>query len=98
MSRDGIRSSSAIVEVALPIPVSHAWISFACKKAALARPRWDVARRVWTTTAPEPLTISTPGGRQTLRIEGAPDQEDAMRRLVSALVVGMMQRARTSAR
>lgn len=85
------------MEVALPVPVSHAWISFACKQAALARPRWDAARRVWTTSASGTITISTPGGRRTLRVEGGRDQEDAMRRLVSALVVGMMHRARIRA-
>ena len=97
MSRDDLSSPAATVEVALPVPVSHAWIAFACKQAALARPRWDGARRVWTTAGPEAITISTPGGRRTLRVEGARDQEDAMRRLVSTLVVGMMQRARIRA-
>lgn len=98
MSRDDLSSASAFVEVALPIPVSHAWISFACKRATLARPRWDVARRVWTTSAPETLTISAPGGRRTLRIEGERAQEEAMRRFVTALLTAMMQRARISPR
>lgn len=98
MSHHDLSASPAVIEVALPIPLSHAWISFACKKAALPRPRWHVARRVWTTTAPETLTISAPGGRRTLRVEGARAQQETMRRFVSALLGGMLQRARISPR
>lgn len=98
MSRDDLNLPSAVIEVVLPIPISHAWVSFACKMAGLTRPRWDVARRVWTTTAPGTITISAPGGRRSLRIEGERADEEVMRRLVSALLTTMRERARMAMR
>ena len=75
MSQDDLNSSAcAIFEVALPMDVSHAWVAFACQKAALARPRWHVERRVWTTRGVgafgdvETMTIATPGGPRTLQV------------------------------
>ena len=42
---------SVFVEVALPMPVSHAWVAYACRSAGVAKPKWNPAARVWTTTA-----------------------------------------------
>lgn len=95
MSRDGI---NAIVEVATPLRVSHAWIAFACQKAGLTRPRWDHELRIWSTTtrsnAPAALSITCPGGDRTLRVEADGAEEDAVRRFVSAVLTGMFQRTR----
>lgn len=98
MSRDGI---SAVVEVALPLRISHAWIAFACQKAGLTRPRWDHENRVWTalpdTRNATPILITCPGGDRTLRVEGDAEHEERARRFVTAVLTGMFQRTRRSA-
>jgi hypothetical protein len=101
MSRDGINADvRAMVEVATPLRVSHAWIAFACQKAGLTRPRWDHERRVWTatttSTAAEPasLSITCPAGDRTLRVIADGAHEEIVRRFVTAVLTGMFQRAR----
>lgn len=93
MSRGSI---NALVEVALPLRVSHAWIAFACQKAGLSRPRWDHERRVWTAE-PGRLSITCPGGDRTLRVEADAEHAEVMRRFVTALLTGMFQRTRRGA-
>lgn len=95
MSRDGI---NAVVEVALPLRISHAWIAFACQKAGLSRPRWDHEARVWTALPDSrnaaPILITCPGGDRTMRVEGAGEHEERVRRFVTAVLTGMFQRTR----
>jgi hypothetical protein len=102
MSRDGINASSAVVEVALPLRISHAWIAFACQKAGLTRPRWDHENRVWTALPdslldsrnPSPIFITCPGGDRTMRVEGDAAYEEQVRGFVTAVLTGMFQRTR----
>lgn len=97
MSRDGI---NAVVEVALPLRISHAWIAFACQKAGLKRPRWDHEARVWTalpdTRDASPISVTCPGGDRTMRVEGDAAYEEQVRRFVTAVLTGMFQRTRHS--
>jgi len=101
MSRDGINcappcATKAIVEVALPLRVSHAWIAFASQKAGLSRPRWDHEQRIWTV-GPAPLFVTCPGGDRTMRVEADAEHVEIVRRFVSALLTGMFQRTRRGA-
>lgn len=98
MSREGI---TAIVEVALPLRISHAWIAFACQRAGLTRPRWDHENRVWTALA-DPrdgrgIRVTCPGGDRTMRVEADGEFEDQVRRFVTAVLTGMFQRTRRGA-
>jgi hypothetical protein len=98
MSREGI---TAVVEVALPLRISHAWIAFACQKAGLKRPRWDHESRIWTALPDSrnatPITITCPGGDRTMRVEGDGAHEEQVRRFVTAVLTGMFQRTRRGA-
>jgi hypothetical protein len=97
MSRDGI---TAVVEVALPLRISHAWIAFACQKAGLTRPRWDHENRVWTALPSgreqAPIFVTCPGGDRTMRVEGDGEHEEQVRRFVTAVLTGMFQRTRSA--
>lgn len=100
MSRDGISHGPprSLVEVALPLRISHAWIAFACQKAGLTRPRWDHENRVWTALGGSrnatPILITCPGGDRTMRVEGDAEHEEQVRRFVTAVLTGMFQRTR----
>jgi hypothetical protein len=98
MSREGI---NAVVEVALPLRISHAWIAFACQKAGLKRPRWDHEARVWTALPDsrngDAIRITSPAGDRTMRVEGDAASEEQVRRFVTAVLTGMFQRTRRSA-
>jgi hypothetical protein len=96
---------SCFVEVALPMPVSHAWVAYACRTAGVAKPRWNPAARVWTTSAKgdgghhETISITNGNGPKTVRVkaewlsaETSSDETETAtaRRLVTAFVTGMM--------
>jgi len=57
------------------MPVSHAWVAYACRAAGVAKPRWDPASRIWTTSAKGETgakeTISITNGRapQSVRVK-----------------------------
>ncbi len=94
---------SAAVEVALPMPVSHAWVAYACRSAGVAKPRWDHVARVWTTSAKgesgahEAISITHGSRPQTVKVVAewrtipADSRRDTMttRRLVTAFMTGM---------
>lgn len=99
MSRESI--NAAIVEVALPLRISHAWIAFACQKAGLTRPRWDHEKRIWSafpdSRDASPILVTCPGGDRTMRVEGGAEHEEQVRRFVTAVLTGMFQRTRRAA-
>lgn len=80
------RPVSSCVEVALPMPVNHAWVAYACRSAGVAKPRWNPAARVWTTTATtvkgetavaETISITVGGtGSKSVRVRAEWDPTD----------------------
>ncbi|MBX3213124.1 MAG: hypothetical protein KF850_13905 [Labilithrix sp.] len=101
---------SCVVEVSLPMPVSHAWVAYACRAAGVAKPRWSSASRVWTTSArgegghAETISISNGRGPNSVcvRAEWLAPATDApetatTRRLVTAFVTGMQWAVRRRA-
>ncbi len=97
-------SVSSAVEVALPMPVSHAWVAYACRTAGVAKPRWNPTARVWTTTAKgeagekEQISITSGGaGPKSVRVRAewqptagsVSGETTTTRRLVTAFVTGM---------
>lgn len=90
-----------LVEVAVPLAPSHAWIAYACRAASLAKPRWNPTARVWTTRATtedgihETITISAGRDRKSVRVlaewtEATQRREsETVRRVVTALMTGM---------
>ncbi|HEY8075242.1 MAG TPA: hypothetical protein VIF62_14055 [Labilithrix sp.] len=97
-----------LVEVALPLEPSHAWVAYACRAAGLPKPRWHPLSRVWTTDAsPEPgvherITINAGSLPRSVRILTewpalvGRRSSDTGRRIVTALVIGMRRRATRS--
>ena len=93
--------ASTSIEVALPLPLNHGWITHACRAAALARPRWSPDARVWTTHAPGvpgAIRISSVEGRRAVRVVAVagPEAEDpslehaaTVRKIATALITGM---------
>lgn len=92
--------SFRLVEVPLPMVVTHAWVSYACRAATLTKPRWSATERVWTATAKsgdtvERVTIATSPDRRSLRVatehESGPQDANSTtaRRVVTAFVTGM---------
>jgi hypothetical protein len=94
---------SCFVEVALPLPMSHAWVAYACRTAGVAKPRWNPTARVWTTStkgesgAYETISITNGTGPKCVRVSAewlAPESDPAetatTRRLVTAFMTGMM--------
>jgi hypothetical protein len=63
-----------LVEVALPLPITHAWAAYACRVAAIDKPRWHPLARVWRSRARtddgtiETITISAGATPRTLRV------------------------------
>lgn len=95
-------SAFSIVEVALPLPITHAWMAYACRAAHFAAPRWSESERVWTTRSVAPdrderLTISAGEDQRSVRVlaewrVGAGDSSSEshhVRRFVNVLVTGM---------
>jgi hypothetical protein len=93
---------SVLVEVALPMPVSHAWVAYACRTAGVAKPRWNPVTRVWTTSvkgesgANETISITAGAGPKSVRVKAewlAPahshGETATARKLVTAFVTGM---------
>lgn len=68
-------AASCDVEVSLPMPVSHAWVAYACRTAGVAKPRWNPASRVWTTSAKgasgvnETISITSGTGPKSVRVQ-----------------------------
>jgi hypothetical protein len=98
---------SSFVEVALPMPVSHAWVAYACRAAGVAKPRWDPASRVWTTSAKgetgakETISITNGARPQSVRVKAewlasldARRETATTRRIVTAFVTGMQWQIR----
>jgi hypothetical protein len=92
----------SLVEVAVPLPLSHAWIAYACRAASVAKPRWNHTERVWTTRATtedgvnETITISMGRYAKSVRVLAEWTQatqrrreSETTRRVVTALVTGM---------
>ncbi|MBX3208232.1 MAG: hypothetical protein KF764_24515 [Labilithrix sp.] len=101
---------TCFVEVALPMPVSHAWVAYACRAAGVAKPRWNPAARVWTTSAKgesglaETISITNGNGPNSVRVradwlapETSPRETATTRRLVTAFVTGMQWAVRRRA-
>ena len=93
-------SARPFVEIALPMPVSHAWVAYACRSAGVAKPRWNPSARVWTTTVKgtnrpgETISITSGAGPRSVRIQADPlpsaePHDDTARRLATAFVTGM---------
>lgn len=93
---------STFVEVALPMPVSHAWVAYACRAAGVAKPKWNPTARVWTTSAKgeggesEKISITNGAAPKSVRVKAewlatpsAPRETGTTRRLVTAFVTGM---------
>ena len=93
---------STSVEVALPMPVSHAWVAYACRAAGVAKPRWNPTARVWTTKATgeggqnETISITNGAGPKSVRVKAEwvapasdPRETATTRRLVTAFVTGL---------
>ncbi len=93
---------STFVEVALPMPVSHAWVAYACRAAGVAKPRWNPTARVWTTNNKgeggqnETISITNGAGPRSVRVKAewvacasGPRETPTARRLVTAFVTGM---------
>jgi hypothetical protein len=88
-----------VVEVALPMPLSHGWIAHACRAAGLSRPRWNHEERVWTArtrvqgedTVVEMISIRAGTGGSSVLVETeTPEGESpTVRRVVTALLTGM---------
>ncbi len=98
--RDASSASFCLVEVPLPMAVTHAWVSYACRAAMLTKPRWSATARVWTATARtgetlEKVTIATSTDRLSLRVttehESGPLERESTtaRRVITAFVTGM---------
>lgn len=85
---------TSLVEVLLPLPVTHAWVTHACRAAAIDKPRWHPEARVWRSRLRaddgtiETITIATGKTPRTIRVTSDGSSETA-RRVVSAFVVGM---------
>lgn len=97
-----MRPVSSFVEVALPMPVNHAWVAYACRAAGVAKPRWDPTARVWTTRAKgetganETISITVGAQPKSVRVKAewlAPSDDvhetATTRRLVTAFLTGM---------
>jgi len=95
-------TASSLVEVALPMPLNHAWVAYACRAAGVAKPRWNPTARVWTTSAKgeggehETIAITSGAAPRSVRVKAdwtapacAPRETATTRRLVTAFVTGM---------
>jgi hypothetical protein len=100
----------AVVDVALPLPLNHAWVAAACRSARVQKPRWWPDRQVWTSStvgdsgALETIILSKGPSERSVRVQvewvteaDAPvTQTHTARRVVSAMVTAMQWRiART---
>ncbi len=101
---------SSLVEVVLPFPVNHAWVAYACRAAGIAKPRWNPAARVWTSSAKsedghdEKISITNGAGAKSVRVKAewvappsSPHETATTRRLVTAFVTGMQWAVRRRA-
>jgi hypothetical protein len=98
-----------VADVALPLPLNHAWVAAACRSARVQKPRWWPDRQVWTSTtvgesgAVETIIVSAganPPRSLRVRVEWMAEADAPMthtaRRVVSAMVTAMQWRiART---
>jgi hypothetical protein len=103
------RTGSCLVEVALPMRVNQKWVSYACRTAGVAKPKWNPIREVWTSGAKgedgldETISI-TGSGQNTIRVkvewaseDGAPRSTSTARRIVSAILTAMQWAVRRQA-
>lgn len=87
--------AASLVEVLLPLPVSHAWVSHACRAAAIEKPRWNHVARFWYAEARGPdrtietITIATGRSPRFVRVSSDRPGSETARRVVSAFLVGM---------
>src|SRR5262245_51952767 len=70
---DASGESSCLVEVALPLRVNQKWVSYACRTAGVAKPRWSPVREVWTSSVRaedgiEESIVIAGSGEHTIRI------------------------------
>ena len=94
MSQPSTSSDPSLVEVAVPLPLSHAWIAYACRASGLSRPKWSPGERVWTATGRaqsgdlETITMRAGEGPRSVRVTAPADLASA-RRVVTSLITGM---------
>lgn len=80
-----------MLEVTLPLDASLKWITYACRMAGAARPRWSREHASWTTTARGPhgeletITIRAPSSHAVT----LDSQSDTAHRIVTSLFTGM---------
>jgi hypothetical protein len=92
---DATVRAASLVEVLLPLPVSHAWVSHACRAAAIEKPRWNHVARFWYAEARGPdrtietITIATGRSPRFVRVSSDRAESETARRVVSAFLVGM---------
>jgi hypothetical protein len=103
MHPDHLTPVFCLVEVSLPLPVSHAWVAYACRAARIAKARWNPETRIWTSSAlgdsgaKETISISAGATPRSIRVlaewqasPGASQRETAtVRRLVTSFLTGM---------
>jgi hypothetical protein len=103
MHPDHLTPVFCLVEVAVPLPVNHAWVAYACRAARIAKPKWNPEARVWTSTATgedgakETISISAGATSRTVRVlaewlaaPGEARRETAtVRRVVTSFMTGM---------
>ena len=90
------------VEATLPTRVSLKWVSYACRMAVLAKPRWIRAASKWTTTGTrdsgdvETISVACGSGPNSILITvewlapiGSSKETATARRLVTAFFTGM---------
>lgn len=93
--------SSNYLEVPLPMRLSHKWVAYACRTAGVAKPKWNRATSVWTTSgvsqsgAAERISITASSDGMRIRIlaeltDPSLDEETTTaRRLATAFVTTM---------
>jgi hypothetical protein len=95
-------TASSSVEAQLPMKLSHKWVSFACRTANVAKPRWNRLTQVWTTSVVgengmlETISITAAEDMLSVRIvaewkapAGSTDETSTARRLATAFVTCM---------
>lgn len=95
-------TASSFVEVQLPMRLSHKWVAFACRTAGVAKPRWNRALSLWTTSVvgesgvTETITMTASSDAMSIRIlaewpapVGATQETATARRLATSFVTTM---------
>lgn len=99
---NAVETASCVVEVQLPMRLSHKWVAYACRTAGVAKPRWHRLRGVWTSSVigesgiAETITITASSDGMSVRIvaewpasPGLSNETATARRLATAFVTSM---------